>query len=152
MTGITDKAALLEYYQGFKVQADNIVDLAPSEVSELFMCGLPHVVEEKLCERLCIKFPNAYPTDPFPLKNLYESTKWLYKGGLGFGRTVLRDEYRRYDNLGAGYDRREEKHEERKEVVVKTEPIDYMAMMEAIKGLTNMMTMLTQNQLNAGVP
>ena len=47
---------------------------------------------------------------------------------------------------------REEKHEERKEVVVKTEPIDYMAVMEAIKGLTNIMTMLTQNQLNAGVP
>ena len=51
-----------------------------------------------------------------------------------------------------GYDKQEEKREERKEVVVKTEPIDYMAMMEAIKGLTNMMTMLTQNQLNAGVP
>ena len=36
--------------------------------------------------------------------------------------------------------------------MVKTEPFDYMAMMEAIKGLTNMMTMLTQNQLNTGVP
>ena len=31
------------------------------------------------------------------------------------------------------------------------EPIDYIAMMEAIKGLTNMMTMLAQNQLDAGV-
>ena len=107
------------------------------------------MVEEKLRERLRIKFPDAYPTDPFPLKDLYESTKWLYEGGLGFGRTAPRDEYRRYDSSGAGYDRREERHEERKEVVVKTEPVDYMAMTEAIKGLTNMMTMLTQNQLNA---
>ena len=41
MMGIADKAALLEYYRGFKVQADNILDLAPSEVSELFMRGLP---------------------------------------------------------------------------------------------------------------
>ena len=37
MTGIVDKAALLEYYRAFKVQADNIVDLALSEISELFM-------------------------------------------------------------------------------------------------------------------
>ena len=48
MTGIADKAALLEYYRGFKVQADNILDLAPSEVSELFMRSLPRVIEEKL--------------------------------------------------------------------------------------------------------
>ena len=41
MTGIADKVALLEYYREFKVQADNILDLAPSEVSELFMHGLP---------------------------------------------------------------------------------------------------------------
>ena len=41
MTGIADKAALLEYYRAFKVQADNILDLAPLEVSELFMRGLP---------------------------------------------------------------------------------------------------------------
>ena len=116
------------------------------------MHGLPQVVKEKLCEQLRIKFPDAYPTNLFPLKDLYKSTKWLYKGGLGFERTILRDKYRRYDNPGAGYDRRQEKHEERKEVVVKTEPVDYMAMTEAIKGLTNMMTMLTQNQLNAGVP
>ena len=54
MTGIADKAALLEYYRAFKVQADNILDLAPSEVSELFMRRLPRVVEEKLRERLCI--------------------------------------------------------------------------------------------------
>ena len=59
MTGIAE-AALLEYYRGFKVQADNILDLALSEVSELFMHGLPQVVEEKLQERLRIKFPNAY--------------------------------------------------------------------------------------------
>ena len=116
------------------------------------MRRLPKVVEEKLHERLHIKFPGTYPTDLFPLKDLYKSTKWLYKGGLCFGRTVLREKYRRYDNAGAGYNKREEKHEERKEVVVKTEPVDYMAMREAIKGLTNMMTMLTQNQLNAGVP
>ena len=88
MTGIADKAALLEYYRGFKVQADNILDLAPSEVSELFMRGLPRVVEEKLRKRLHIKFPNAYPTDLFPLKDLYELAKWLYKGGLGFGRGI----------------------------------------------------------------
>ena len=50
MTGIADKAALLEHYRGFKVQADNILDLAPLEVSELFMRGLPQVVEEKLRE------------------------------------------------------------------------------------------------------
>ena len=41
MTDIADKVALLEYYREFKVQADNIVDLALLEVSELFMCGLP---------------------------------------------------------------------------------------------------------------
>ena len=40
MTGIEDKTALLEYYRAFKVQADNILDLAPSEVSELFMRGV----------------------------------------------------------------------------------------------------------------
>ena len=74
MTGIAE-AALLEYYRGFKVQADNIVDLAPSEVSKLFMHVLPQVVKVKLWERLHIKFPNAYPTDPFPLKDLYKSTK-----------------------------------------------------------------------------
>ena len=91
VTGIADKTALLEYYRAFKVQADNIVDLAPLEVSILFMRRLPQVVEEKLHKRL--KFPDAYPTDPFPLKDLYKSTKWLYKGGLGLGRTVLRDEY-----------------------------------------------------------
>ena len=150
-TRIADKAALLKYYWGFKVQADNILDLALLEFSELFMPRIPQVIEGKLRKQLCIKFPNTYPTDPFPLKYLYESTKWLYKGGLGFGRTVLRDAYCWYNNSGAGYDRREEKHEERKEVVVKTEPVDYMAMTEAIKGLTNMMTMLTQNQLNTGV-
>ena len=44
MTGIADKAALLEYYRSFKVQADNILVLAPSEVSELFMRGLPQVI------------------------------------------------------------------------------------------------------------
>ena len=93
MTGIADKAALLEYYREFKVQADNIVDLALSEVSELFMHGLPRVVMEKLQEQLRIKFPNAYPTDLFPLKDLYKSTKWLYKGGLGLRRTIMRDEY-----------------------------------------------------------
>ena len=49
-TRIADKAVLLEYYRVFKVQADNIVYLVPSEVSELFMRGLPQVVEEKLCE------------------------------------------------------------------------------------------------------
>ena len=86
----------------------------------------------------------------FRSKDLYESTKWLYEGEMGIGRTVLRDEYRRYDN--PGYERREERQEEQKEVVVKTEPVDYMAMTEAIRGLTNMMTMLTQNQLSAGVP
>ena len=59
MTGIADKAVLLEYYRGFKVQADNILDLAPLEVSKLFMRRLPRVIEEKLCERLCIKFPDA---------------------------------------------------------------------------------------------
>ena len=74
----------------------------------------------------------------------------MYEGGLGYGRTIVRDEYCRYDNPGVGSNRREEKHEERKEVVEKTEPVDYMAMTEAIKGSTNM-TMLTQNQLNAGV-
>ena len=94
MTGIADKAALLKYYRSFKVQADNILDLAPSEVSKLFMRGLPRVVEEKLQERLRIKFPNTYPTDPFPLKDLYESAKWLYEGGLGFGRGNSRDKYR----------------------------------------------------------
>ena len=36
MTGIADKAVLLEYYRALKVQADNIMDLAPSEVSELY--------------------------------------------------------------------------------------------------------------------
>ena len=41
VTRVADKAALLEYYRGFKVQADNILDLAPSEVSKLFMRGLP---------------------------------------------------------------------------------------------------------------
>ena len=70
------------------LQADNILDLAPSEVSKLLMRGLPRVVEEKLQERLHIKFPNAYPTDLFPLKDLYELAKWLYKGGLGFGRGI----------------------------------------------------------------
>ena len=64
----------------------------------------------------------------------------------------MRDEYCQYDNTEVGHDRREERQEERKEVVVKMEPVDYMAIMEAIKGLTNMMTMLTQNQLNTGVP
>ena len=34
---------------------------------------------------------------------------------------------------------------------MKIEPIDYVAMTKAIKRLTNMMMMLTQNQLNAGV-
>ena len=54
MTGIADKVMPLEYYRGFKVQADNIVDLALSEVSDLFMHGLPCVVEETLQERLRI--------------------------------------------------------------------------------------------------
>ena len=52
MTRIVDKVVLLEYYKGFKVQADNIVDLALSEVSDLLMHGLPQVVEEKLCKQL----------------------------------------------------------------------------------------------------
>ena len=58
ITGIADKAMLLEYYRGFKVQADNILDLTLSEVSKLFMHRLPQVVEKKLWEQLHIKFPN----------------------------------------------------------------------------------------------
>ena len=74
--------------------------------------------------------------DLFPLKDLYKSAKWLYEGGLGFGRGIGRDKHHCYDSPGVGYDRLEDKREELKEVVVKTEPVDYM----------------TQNQLNAGVP
>ena len=88
MTGIADKAALLEYYRGFKVQADNIIDLTPSELSEFFMRGLPRVVKEKLQEQLRSKFPDAYPTDLFPLKNLYNLPSgcmredWVMEGQL----------------------------------------------------------------------
>ena len=81
MTGIADKSVLLECYRGFKVQADNILDLAPSEVSKLFMRRLPRFVKEKLREQLCIKFPNAYPMDPFLLKDLCKLAKWLYEIG-----------------------------------------------------------------------
>ena len=50
LAGIPDREALLEFQQDFKVQTDFIKDLSPSEISSLFMRGLPRIVEERLRE------------------------------------------------------------------------------------------------------
>ena len=53
----------------------------PSEISSLFMRGLPRIVEERLRERLRIKYVDHYASDPYSLEQMFTELTWLYDGG-----------------------------------------------------------------------
>ena len=48
LAGTPDREVLLEYQWDFKVQIDFMKDLSPSEISSLFMRGLPRIVRVPL--------------------------------------------------------------------------------------------------------
>ena len=81
-----------------------------------------------------------YASDPYTLDQMFSELTWLYDGGLSTAHVGG-------SGLGEGVSGRGT--EERRPAVVKTESVEYTAVTEALKGLTNMMAMMTQNQLNA---
>ena len=140
LAGIPDREALLEFQRDFKVQIDFVKDLSTAEISSLFMRGLPRIVEERLWERLRIKYVDHYASAPYSLEQMFTGLTWLYDGGLS--TTSLGGAEREGERIARNV-------EERKPTVVKTEATEYTAVTEALKGLTNMMAMMTQNQLSA---
>lgn len=158
IAGIPTKEALLQYHQDFKVQSGFVADIAPSEVSSWYMLGLPRVIERRLRDRLRVKYVDHYESDPYKLDDLFTETVWLYEGGLGneLGENKAAEEVfgsaeGSYGGSGTGYEGRRTEVE-RKEVVVKTEVPDYTSLTDALKSISSMMAVLSQNQLAAAAP
>lgn len=99
------------------------------------MKGLPHVVAERLRQRLERKYVDHHASDPYTLAEMFESLEWLYNGGMSvFGRGE--DEGMR----GRGGEERQEGGS----AVVKMEKVEIAALAEAIKGMSSMLAMMGQ--------